>query len=121
MKKNTFLCMPFLLSALFLISCTKDKAPVATPIPTDCADTISFAHQIGPLLNDYCISCHNPSNPSAGYHFTTHADVSENAMLMLSAIRHESGVSPMPQNMPSIPDSLIQQFSCWVAQGKLDN
>jgi hypothetical protein len=121
MKTNTLLYLPFLLSALFVAACTKDKAPIAAPIPTECTDTISFAHQIGPLLEDYCISCHNPMNPSSGYNFTTHAGVAENANLMLSAIRHDSGVSPMPQNMPALPDSLIQQFSCWVAQGKLDN
>jgi len=119
-KLQILLYTSLLCAALLMAACTKDKAPVAAPAP-ECADTISFTHQIGPMLENNCISCHNSGNPSAGYNFTTYESVAEHAAIILSAIRHDGGTTPMPQNMPALPDSIVQQFDCWVAQGKQNN
>jgi hypothetical protein len=39
----------------------------------------------------------------------------------LNSLRGEGGKQLMPQGGPALQDSLIEQFSCWVNQGKLNN
>lgn len=98
-------------------SCTKEKVPV---VDLNCADTISFATQIAPLISNNCTSCHNTGN-STGYTFTNHTNISSNAADILKALRGEGGFQLMPQGGPALNDSLIQQFSCWINQGTLNN
>lgn len=98
-------------------SCTKEKVP---NVPFDCTDTISFASQIAPLISNNCISCHDTGN-STGYIFTNHSNISNNAIDILNALRGEGGKQLMPQGGPALNDTLIQQFSCWVNQGTLNN
>lgn len=103
---------------IFFISCEKDK--VALPlVDSDCPDTISFSLQILPMVDTHCKSCHDTGN-STGYTLTNHGNISTNATMVLNSLRGEAGVQLMPTS-GALPDSLIQQFSCWVSQGKLNN
>jgi hypothetical protein len=107
-------------SFYFFESCTKDKTPV--PVVSDCADTISYINQIVPILNNNCNSsgCHGNGSAAGGFDLTSHANVSLSADMILKAIRHETA-SPMPLGASKLNDTLIKQFSCWIAQGKLNN
>ena len=108
-----------LFGILFIVSCKKDM----TPLPNlDCADTISYSQQVQPFIDLNCTTsgCHDAS-ASGGYNFTTHSSVSANAVIILSAINHDSGTVPMPLGGAKLADSTIQQFDCWINQGKLDN
>ena len=108
-----------LFGLLFIVSCKKDM----TPLPNlDCADTISYSQQVQPFIDLNCTTsgCHDAS-ASGGYNLTTHSGVSNNAAIILSAINHDSGTTPMPMGGSKLPDSTIQQFDCWISQGKLDN
>ena len=78
----------------------------------ECIDEVSFAYQIKPLIDINCASCHN---------FSTHESISENAALMLRAMRAEDSTVLMPLDGPALPDAFLQQFSCWINQGKLNN
>lgn len=111
-----------LLGIVLLTSCTKDNVTEYNTLSTDCQDTISFAAKIQPLVQQNCATsgCHD-ATASAGYEFSSHAQISANASIMLSTMRWEQGVTAMPQGAPQLADSLIQQFSCWIQQGKLDN
>ena len=102
-------------------SCSKDN--VADFAGPGCTDTISFAAKIQPMINANCATsgCHDPGTQSSGYDFSTYENIAANATIMLQAMRWESGVTPMPLGGNQLPDSLIQQFSCWVNQGKKDN
>lgn len=106
--------------ALLAFSCTKDKAPAIDP---NCTETISFSQEIQPMISQNCSTsgCHDASTQASGYNFTTHAGVAAHASVILNAIRHEGGATPMPQGAPKLADSLIQQFSCWAGQGALNN
>ncbi len=117
-KSYIFSVMLLLLTA----SCTKDKV-AAIVIDPNCPDTISFAAKIQPLVNANCSTsgCHDANTQASGYNFTSYEGIAPNASIMLSAMRSESGVVPMPQGGPSLPDSLIQQFNCWTGQGKQNN
>lgn len=102
-------------------SCNKDKTPVI--VPTDCPDTISFAGIVEPMMEQNCSTsgCHDASTATAGYDLDGYSNISANASAILNVIRHEGGVTPMPYLQPKFNDSLIQQFNCWISQGKLNN
>lgn len=111
-----------LISAVLLLgSCTKDKVTVA--LDSNCMDTISFAQQIKPMIDQNCSTsgCHDANSQASGYNFTTHAAVAANASKILQTISGGSGVVAMPLGADMLPDSLIQQFNCWSNQGKLNN
>ena len=112
------------MSALTLFSCTKDKVEIdVNSINANCPDTISCATQVEPVLNQSCATsgCHGGGGSTNGYDLTNHANVSANANIILSVIRHESGVTPMPSGGAQLPDSVAQHIECWISQGKLNN
>lgn len=120
-----------LISALVLVvmtlgissSCNKDKTPVLVPIPTDCPDTISFSGIIEPMIQLNCSTsgCHSAASAAAGYDLEGHANISANAAIILNVIRHDVGFTQMPYFQPKLNDTIIQQYTCWMDQGKLNN
>lgn len=118
MKSLKYLSFMVLLSISILSSsCKKDKVPT-TPIDPNCIDTISFATQILPVMQNNCISCHDVGN-GTGYVITNHTNISANATAILNSLNGTPQL--MPQGGPALHDTLIQQFTCWVNQGKLNN
>ena len=107
-----------IIASSVVYSCKKDRVPTAIVDPT-CTDTISFAATILPLMEANCVSCHGPGN-STGYTLTDYSAISSNADAILNSIQPNSS-NLMPQGAPALNDSLIQQFSCWKIQGKLNN
>jgi hypothetical protein len=104
-----------------MTSCIKEK--VATiPLNTTCADTISFQTTIGPLITTNCSTsgCHDASQ-AAGYKLLTHAEIAADASKILQVIRHEPGVSPMPQGASKLSATAADEFNCWILQGKKNN
>ncbi len=98
-------------------SCKKDQVPGAVVDP-NCIDTVFFATQIAPMIANNCLGCHDVGN-STGYTLTNHTNISTNASVILAAIQGSPQL--MPIGGPALNDTLIQQFSCWVGQGKLNN
>lgn len=103
---------------IILTACKKDKAPV-TVVDSSCTQSISFANQILPMIQTYCISCHDYGN-STGYTLVDHSSVSTNASAVYNSLLG-ANVELMPQGGPALNDSLIKQFSCWINQGKQNN
>lgn len=117
--------MKYLLFALLFItilSCRKDKVEEVVPVEEECPEERSFSQEVLPILNNNCSTsgCHDAGSQSGGYVFETYEQVDQHAVIMLSAMKHETS-SPMPQGQPKLEDSLIQTFDCWIKQGKLDN
>lgn len=106
------------IAVFFFNSCEKDKTPVSV-IDNNCTDTISFSNQILPMVQTYCISCHDYGN-STGYILTNHSNISANASVVYNSLLGTS-VQLMPKNGPALNDTLIKQFSCWINQGKKNN
>ncbi|MFA7273385.1 MAG: hypothetical protein WC044_05920 [Crocinitomicaceae bacterium] len=103
-------------------SCTKEKVPNVVPV-VECPDTIHFQATILPLMMANCSTsgCHDASNGAGGYTLEDHASVSMSADVILTSIRHEGGIPPMPQNLPKLSDADISNFNCWMQQGMLNN
>ncbi len=122
MKKNRFILLTLsstliILSLVFASGCSKDKAP-APMISVTCSDTISFAHQIAPVIQDKCASCHG-SGAGTNPVLSNHAEIAGQAENILNALHGTPQL--MPQGGPALEDSLIQQFDCWIQQGKMNN
>lgn len=113
------------LSSFIFFSCSKDKVDIdALGGNSNCLDTISYAAQIEPVMNQSCATsgCHGGGGSTNGYDLTNHTNVAANANIILSVIRHESGVTAMPfGGAPQLPDSVAQHIECWISQGKLNN
>ena len=101
-----------------VFSCKKDQVPSVT-VDTNCVDTVYFATQIAPMISSKCLSCHDVGN-NTGYTLTNHTNISANASAVLNSL-YGASVALMPKGGPALNDTLIQQFSCWINQGKLNN
>lgn len=112
-------------SILFFASCSKDQTPepIIEEPAVDVCDSISkaFASNVMPIFQDNCVSCHSGSFPSGGIKLADHNDISTNLTVVLKTINHESGVTPMPYQLPKLSDSLIQVIECWAADGAPNN
>lgn len=122
MKKWIILGSLGLIAFAFVPSCSKDNVTDYIDVQ-NCQDTVFYSTQIEPMILNNCATsgCHDATTAESGYNLTTHAAVSENSAIILSAIRHDAGTAAMPDGADKLADSLIQQFSCWIYQGKKDN
>ena len=119
MKSFLIIFSALTLGVLTMNSCNKDKVPVDCAT-LGCTDTVSFANQILPMIQNNCTGCHEPGNAGGGYSLSTYDEIVSNADAILNSM-NGAGMQLMPQGGPALADSLIQQFSCWKCQGKMDN
>jgi len=105
------------ITLLLQSACTKAKAPPALP-EVVCTGTVSFSSQIAPMIEENCAGCHGVGAGTAPV-LSNHAEISENADKIIHALRGTPQL--MPQGGPALSDSLIQQFQCWLQQGRMDN
>ncbi|WP_341902488.1 cytochrome c [Fluviicola taffensis] len=121
MKKTTslfFVMSSFTVIALFLPSgCSKAKAPAPLP-QIVCTSTISFSQQIAPMIEENCSSCHGAGAGTTPV-LSNYTEISENADAIINTLRGTPQL--MPEGGPALADSLIQQFQCWMQQGKMNN
>ena len=109
----------FVVSIFVIAACKSDKIQ---PVDPNCPEVISFTEKIEPMILNSCATsgCH-----AAGFQsptLETHADISAEANDILVRIQLDPTSSQlMPSGGPKLADSLIQQFKCWVDQGKQDN
>ncbi len=116
--KNKTLIILFVATSLWL-GCTKDKvpAPVVAPEPTEGKDTVSFQTKVLPLIEDNCFSCHAGGTQPL---INDYATIVKESDKMIKSMRGD-GVSLMPQGGPALPKEKIDEFECWMKQGKLNN
>lgn len=101
---------------MLFISCSKEQTPLPFINP-NCPDTISFSNQILPMITNNCASCHDGSNQSL---LSNYGNIQPKAETILKYLNAD-GVPVMPSGGPALHDTLIQQFDCWISQGKLNN
>lgn len=110
-----------LILGITLIACKKDK--LVDDIDVECPDEISYSSDIATIMSTSCATsgCHDAGTASNGFVFENHSQVSDNATQILNSIRHESSSQAMPQGGPKLPDEQINNFACWIEQGKPNN
>ncbi len=131
MKKNLIYVISLI--ALLIFSCRKEENKITSPVvsntnkstDTSIVDTsnkildtlnISFALHIEPMFKKYCISCHNAKFSAGKIDLSTYSKISQYADNSLKAIQNGS----MPPS-GKLNDSVINQFSNWILQGKHNN
>lgn len=101
-----------------LFSCEKNvEEEVTDPLKeaeeTSCDQNISFSQNINPILVANCIECHGGNQAP---NLSTFSGVNANASRVKSAVVSRR----MPQG-GSLSNAEIEQISCWVENGALNN
>lgn len=126
MKKNLIIIASIILSAAFINGCYYDKAEQVYPQPTVC-DTVNmrYSTDIVGILAANCYSCHSGTASASGGRKFDQYDLLKNnyinSGLFRKAITHAPGASPMPKNMPKLPECTINKIIAWLDKGAPNN
>lgn len=93
----------------------------------DTTGTIGFSARVKPLIDNYCVTCHNASVTSGGVNLNgysqvkTYAESMRNGTpLLIGAIRKLTGFKAMPPSF-TLDECSIRMVELWIDQGKLNN
>jgi len=118
--RRTFILLFGLASALLVLynGCKhKPEDYIPDPDTTTC-DTanVTYLGTVYPILDQNCIFCHSGATPSGGLDFTDYNQVAFVAELgiLIDAIKHLPGASPMPQNSDMLDSCKIRQIEIWI-------
>lgn len=116
--------------ALFC-GCYNDKYDKLYPVPVTTCDTttITYSHDIAPIIANYCLSpgngCHDVTGAGvSGYDYQTNIlALQSNAAtgLLLPDINWDPRHNAMPKNAAKLPDCDINKITRWVNQGAQNN
>lgn len=113
---------------LLLVGCYYDKEDQLYPQPSTgggsgCDTTnLSYATDIEPIMSTNCAiagGCHDATAKSFGYDLSNYDGVKAAGGIarFLGAIKHESGISPMPKGRAKLGDCEISKVSAWINAG----
>lgn len=130
MKTTRNKCTPLLALTLLVLasSCTQytipgDERPGERPgdlIGQNCDPSeVNYEQSILPLMQEYCIGCHNSNNPAGGYDYTDYdvllASVANGSLI--GSLESTEGFSPMPPGT-TMETCAVDQLKAWI--GTLD-
>lgn len=125
MRKKISVVLPvfFLLLLAVPFSCYYDNEEYLYPGQQCDISDVSFSADIQPVLQQYCVSCHNISLPSGNVILESYNDilVVVNNGRFAGAINHQAGFSPMPQGQPQLPSCPLLMINTWLEQGAPQN
>ena len=105
---------------VIMFSCTSDENDTS-PVNDCTTSKPTYTVNIASIMNASCAlaGCHSASSKSAGFdlsNYTTTKSAAANSKF-LKSIKHESGVSRMPEGGSKLPDSTIKLIECWISNG----
>lgn len=108
-----------------------EEGALNSDCPESTCDTtgiIGFSSRILPIVQTYCVNCHNSTNPRGDVNLDNYtgvkalADIQINGIPVLAGtIRKLNGFTPMPPDGSSVPECDIRQIEIWIDQGKQNN
>lgn len=100
----------------------KSGAPNSSNCNT-CDTTHKFAARIQPLMNKWCVGCHNAGNAGGGHDLSSYAGVKASLATgrFLGSIQHTAGFSQMPKSASKLSDRDITAVVKWVNAGAPNN
>lgn len=109
----------FAASFVFIGSCSKDTNSTTT---LDCSTTKpTYKNDISSILNSSCAQsgCHSAASKNSGFDLSSYigSKNATNSSSFLRSIKHESGVSRMPEGASKLPDATIAKIECWIING----
>lgn len=98
------------------LDCPDDTTCVIEP-------PVSFAQDIFPIMDKYCIGCHSGNNPWAGLFLRDHAEIADASLNgdLLPSIRHDAGFPEMPKDIDKLLDCDIEKVRLWIEAGAPNN
>lgn len=102
-------------AVLVFSACKEDKIPEVTK-PCDVANPAKYSSDVKPIIDSYCKACHQPGGAYSSLPLTTATEV-KNAIIsnkLMQTIKHEAGVSAMPQGGSKLSDADIAKIQCWI-------
>lgn len=127
MKKKSYAYILGILGSFCLLSSCyydngEDLYQNLGPTPCDTSE-VSYINFVVPLLERLCINCHMGNMPSGAINLENYPSVLArvNSGILMGAIRHDPGFSPMPRGGNKIPACDIEQLQAWINQGAKDN
>jgi mono/diheme cytochrome c family protein len=103
---------------------------VAATQPAAQAATVSFAHDVLPIIESRCANCHGGERTEKSLNLKTYADMmqgSENGPVVTAGNAADSLLvelitnQKMPKRGPKLTPPQVQLIAEWVNQGALDN
>lgn len=111
-------------SLFFLSSCFYDNKEDLFQIDPDCdTSIIGYSGIIKPIIDNRCYACHATGIELGNVDledFTSLKTYVDNETL-LKSIKHEAGISPMPQGAEKMPDCEISKIEKWITNGALND
>ena len=83
----------------------------------------TYAERIKPIMNAWCLGCHNSSSPGGGYDLSNYSGLIETIKnnKLMGSIKHSSGYIAMPQNGGQLSTCEITAVQKWINSGYPDN
>ncbi|MEY4851918.1 MAG: hypothetical protein RIS99_313 [Bacteroidota bacterium] len=122
---HPFKIVAILLGMFALSSCYYDNEEELYPntnVPCDSV-VVSFKTDVDPILQNYCVGCHNANNPGGGYIYDTYADTKNSVDdgTLLGVTNHYTGFSSMPKGGSKLPSCELGKIRNWINEGALNN
>ncbi len=116
MRKTALTLLTVISFGVFLVKCSKDKAPNNTCT----SSSVTYTATIKPIMDDNCATsgCHDASTKQSGYDFSTYAGTKAGITKGLCCIKEDGCVLMPPSG--KLADSLITVISSWSAGGQCE-
>lgn len=88
-----------------------------------CDTTFRYGARIQPILNKWCVTCHQPGNLGGNFDLSNYTGVKNSITQgrLIGSVKHSSGFSAMPQNASPLSACDIDAISNWVDAGYPEN
>jgi cytochrome c5 len=93
----------------------------------DTTGTIGFSAKVKPIIDNYCVSCHNSTVTSGGVNLNGYSQVKVYAesmrngtSVLIGTIRQISGFKAMPPST-KLDECSIRKIELWINQGTINN
>lgn len=87
------------------------------------SSSFTYAADVRPILDIYCVGCHNGPNPQGNKELVTYDGVKKFAQdgRLLGSMVHEVGIVAMPYKTDKMPDCEIAIVRKWIEDGAQNN
>ncbi len=101
----------------------KSGAPNSSNCNTCDTSVYTFAARVKPLMDKWCVGCHNTGNAGGNHDLSTYNGIKTSLATgrFLGSIQHTSGFSQMPKSASKLSDCDLNAIVKWVNAGALNN
>ncbi|MCC6373171.1 MAG: hypothetical protein IT236_19360 [Bacteroidia bacterium] len=82
---------------------------------------VTYSGRIQPLLDSWCVGCHNANNSGGGYNLSNYQGAKSAVPRLIGCLKGLNGFSPMPQNSSPLNSCDIIAVQKWIDAGSPNN